>query len=106
MYFVVWPIVLRLCVAYVARELDNLNAKLEVLKSIFETASGVSFKSTTLPRRTVNEVRFHHFIELTRKICFVHVFQEDLFDTLPDKLMKCKTSAQGLEDTVSLYVKF
>ena len=48
------------------RELDNLNAKLESLKSIFETASGVCFKSTTLQRKSVSEVSRD---ELNRELC-------------------------------------
>jgi len=54
---------LGLCFTCVARELDNLNEKLEVLKSIFETASGVSFKSTTLQRKSVSEVRSMNYLK-------------------------------------------
>jgi len=38
------------------RELDNLLTKLDVLKMLFETASGVSFRSSTLQRKSTSEV--------------------------------------------------
>ncbi|XP_065886590.1 phosphatidylinositol 3,4,5-trisphosphate 5-phosphatase 2-like [Dysidea avara] len=67
------------------KELDNLLTKLDVLKMLFETASGVSFRSSTLQRKSTTE--------------------ESLYEALPEKLMKCRTAVQGLEDTAFTALK-